>query len=98
MIRKTRHKLRNLEVALVTVGKEKRNEIEVFNIQQEIKKQRTKLEELLEADKREVEIIQKLKQAKKELAQAQKELNVYLQKKAVLDNRAGELMNLTIPS
>jgi len=98
MIRKTRQKLRELEIAIVTAEKEKKDEIEVFNFKQKIKKQRTKLEELLEADKREMEVIQELKQAKKELAKAEKELNIYLQNKAVLDNRAGELMNLTVPS
>ncbi|CAI2198579.1 13442_t:CDS:2, partial [Funneliformis geosporum] len=59
---------------------------------------RAKLEELLELDRKEVEIIQKLNQAKKELTQAEKELKVYLQKKIALDNKAGGLMNLTIPS
>ena len=98
MIRKVRQKLRELEIAIVTAEKEKKDEIEVFNLKQKIKKKRTKLEELLEADKREMEVIRELKQAKKELAKAEKELNIYLQNKAVLDNRAGELMNLTVPS
>jgi len=75
--------------------KEKK-EIAAFNLQQEIKNQRRKLEELLELDQKENKIIQELNQAKKVLAQAERELIIYQQREVDL-TKAAELMYSTIP-
>ncbi|CAJ0894885.1 3623_t:CDS:2, partial [Entrophospora sp. SA101] len=69
-------------------GEERKNEAEVFNLQLEIKKQRGKLEELLELDQKENKIIQELNQAKKQLAQAERELVIYQQKEIDLTRAA----------
>jgi len=75
--------------------KEKK-EIAAFNLQQEIKKQRRKLEELLELDQKENKIIQELNQAKKALAKAERELIIYQQREVDL-TKAAELMYSTVP-
>jgi len=75
--------------------KEKK-EIAAFNLQQEIKNQRRKLEELLELDQKENKIIQELNQAKKVLAQAERKLIIYQQREVDL-TKAAELMYSTIP-
>jgi len=81
---------------LAAIGKDKTNEFEVFNLQQEIKKQREKLEELLELDQKENKIIQELNNAKKELAHAERELIIYQQKEIDL-TKAAELRYSAIP-
>ena len=82
---------------MASVGKEKKNEPEAFNLQQEIKKQREKLEELLELDQKEGKIIQELNYAKKQLAQAERELVICQQKEIDL-TKAAELRYHSIPS
>ncbi|CAG8732362.1 16899_t:CDS:2, partial [Cetraspora pellucida] len=86
-----------LEIKKTALEKEKGQEIEVFNLEQEIKKQRTKLDELLELDRQENQIIQDLNRAKKELAQAERELIIYQQKEIDL-TKAAELRYSTIPT
>ncbi|CAG8540859.1 16773_t:CDS:1, partial [Gigaspora rosea] len=76
--------------------KEKDQETEIFNLEQEIKKQWIKLDELLELDHQENQIIQELNQAKKELAQAEQELVIYQQKEIDL-TKVAELRYSTIP-
>src|SRR5437588_3255875 len=83
---------------LAVAEKEKKDEVEVFNLQQAIKKQQREFEELLELDKKENRIIQELNQAKKELAQAEKELIICQEGEKLNLDKASELMNLTIPS
>ncbi|CAG8811036.1 33393_t:CDS:1, partial [Racocetra persica] len=97
MIEKTRLKLRELEIKKAALKKEKDQETEVFNLEQEIKKQRAKLSELLELDHQENQIIQELNRAKKELAQAERELVIYQQKEIDL-TKAAELKYSTIPA
>ncbi|CFW92783.1 ATP-dependent Clp protease (class III stress gene) [endosymbiont DhMRE of Dentiscutata heterogama] len=97
MIEKTRLKLRELEIKKAALKKEKGQETEVFNLEQEIKKQRAKLGELLELDHQENQIIQELNRAKKELAQAERELVIYQQKEIDL-TKAAELKYSTIPA
>jgi len=82
---------------MAAIRKDKKNELEAFNLQQEIKKQRDKLEELLELDQKENKIIQELNHAKKELAQAERELVIYQQKEIDL-TKAAELRYSVIPS
>jgi ATP-dependent Clp protease ATP-binding subunit ClpB len=82
---------------MAAIGKDKKNELEVFNLQQEIKKQREKSEELLELDQKENKIIQELNHSKKELAQAERELVIYQQKEIDL-TKAAELRYSIIPS
>ncbi|RIB05521.1 hypothetical protein C2G38_2219451 [Gigaspora rosea] len=86
----------NLKIKKAALEKEKDQETEIFNLEQEIKKQRTKLDELLELDHQENQIIQELNQAKKELAQAERELVIYQQKEIDL-TKAAELRYSTIP-
>ena len=81
---------------MAALEKEKKAEMVAFNLQQEIKKQRRKLEELLELDQKENKIIQELNQAKKSLAQAERELIIYQQREVDL-TKAAELMYSTIP-
>ena len=81
---------------MTALEKEKKAEMVAFNLQQEIKKQRRKLEELLELDQKENKIIQELNQAKKALAQAERELIIYQQREVDL-TKAAELMYSTIP-
>jgi ATP-dependent Clp protease ATP-binding subunit ClpB len=96
-IEKSRRKLRELEVNLVAIRAEKENEIEIFNLQQEIKRERKKIEGLLEQDQQESKIIQKLNQAKRELNQVEKQLVVY-EEKEIDFIKAAELRNFVIPS
>ena len=81
---------------MTALEKEKKTEMAAFNLQQEIKKQRRKLEELLELDQKENKIIQGLNQAKKALAQAERELIIYQQREVDL-TKAAELMYSTVP-
>jgi len=81
---------------MTALEKEKKAEMVAFNLQQEIKKKRRKLEELLELDQKENKIIQELNQAKKALAQAERELIIYQQREVDL-TKAAELMYSTIP-
>jgi len=81
---------------MTALEKENKTEMVAFNLQQEIKKQRRKLEELLELDQKENKIIQELNQAKKALAQAERELIIYQQREVDL-TKAAELMYSTIP-
>jgi len=81
---------------MTALEKENKTEMVAFNLQQEIKKQRRKLEELLELDQKENKIIQELNQAKKVLAQAERELIIYQQREVDL-TKAAELMYSTIP-
>jgi len=81
---------------MTALEKEKKTEMAAFNLQQEIKKQRRKLEELLELDQKENKIIQELNQAKKALAQAERELIIYQQREVDL-TKAAELRYSTIP-
>jgi ATP-dependent Clp protease ATP-binding subunit ClpB len=97
IIEKTRQKLRELEMSMAGVEKDKENEPEAFNLQQEIKKQREKLEELLELDRKESKIIQELNYAKKQLAQTERELVICQQKEIDL-TKAAELRYHVIPS
>ncbi|CAG8561336.1 8326_t:CDS:1, partial [Paraglomus occultum] len=97
IIEKTRRRLRELEMNMAAVEKDKKNEPEAFNLQQEIKKQREKLEELLELDRKESKIIQELNHTKKELAQAEREFVIYQQKEIDLA-KAAELRYHAIPS
>ncbi|CAG8736896.1 12927_t:CDS:1, partial [Ambispora leptoticha] len=83
---------------LTAAEKEKKDEVEVFNLQQEIKKQQREFVELLGLDQKENKIIQELNQAKKELAQAEKELIICQEGEKLDLDKASELMNLTIPS
>ncbi|CAI2201548.1 4092_t:CDS:1, partial [Funneliformis geosporum] len=52
-IRKTLQKLRELEIVMLAAQEEKKDEAKLFKLQAEIKKQRAKLEELLELDRKE---------------------------------------------
>jgi len=81
---------------MTALEKEKKTEMAAFNLQQEIKKQRRKLEELLELDQKENKIIQELNQAKKALAKAERELIIYQQREVDL-TKAAELMYSTVP-
>jgi len=81
---------------MTALEKEKKAEMVAFNLQQEIKKQRRRLEKLLELDQKENKIIQELNQAKKVLAQAERELIIYQQREVDL-TKAAELMYSTIP-
>ena len=96
IIENTRRKLRELEMNMTALEKEKKTEMAAFNLQQEIKKQRRKLEELLELDQKENKIIQELNQAKKALAKAERELIIYQQREVDL-TKAAELMYSTVP-
>jgi hypothetical protein len=84
-------------MSMAGVEKDKENEPEAFNLQQEIKKQREKLEELLELDRKESKIIQELNYAKKQLAQTERELVICQQKEIDL-TKAAELRYHVIPS
>ncbi|CAJ0869045.1 11254_t:CDS:2 [Entrophospora sp. SA101] len=96
IIEKARRKLRELEITMAARGEERRNEVEIFSLQLEIKKQQGKLEELLELDKKENKIIQELNQAKKSLAQAERESVTYQHEEIDL-TKAAELRYSIIP-
>lgn len=73
-----------------------KEKIDLFILEQEINQQRAKLKELIEKDQRESDIIQKLNDLKRELAQAEKELIIYQQKDIDL-NKAAERKYSVIP-
>src|SRR3954468_16472813 len=81
---------------LAALREEKKDEIKEFSLQQAIKNQRKKLEELLELDKKENKIIQELNKAKRELAQVEKELVIY-EEKEIDFTKAAERRYSTIP-
>jgi ATP-dependent Clp protease ATP-binding subunit ClpB len=82
---------------MAALREEEKDEIKEFSLQQEIKKQRKKLEELLELDRKENKIIQELNQAKRELAQVEKELVIY-EEKEIDFTKAAERRYSTLPS
>jgi ATP-dependent Clp protease ATP-binding subunit ClpB len=96
-IERTRKRLRELEITLADVREEKQSEADIFSIQQEIKRKREQLEELLEQDQQESEVVQKLNMVKRELIQAEKELVVY-EEREIDFAKAAERRNSIIPS
>lgn len=82
---------------MALIKEEKEHEVEIFTLQQKIKKQQEKLNELLELDRKENEIIQKLNQTKKELVQIEKEL-IFYQQKEIDFNKAAELKYSAVPT
>ncbi|CAG8645600.1 4118_t:CDS:2, partial [Ambispora gerdemannii] len=86
-----------LEINMAALREEKSNEVKEFSLQQEIKNQRKKLEELLELDKKENKIIRELNKVKRELAQVEKELIIY-EEKEIDFTKAAERRYSIIPS
>src|SRR4051812_4116221 len=80
----------------VSISQEKEEKAKLFLLQQEIIKQKEKLEELIERDKKENRIVQELNKGKKELAKLEKELVIYQQKEIDL-NKAAEIKYSAIP-
>ncbi|WNE40561.1 MAG: Chaperone protein ClpB [Mycoplasmataceae bacterium] len=80
IVEKTYQKLRNLEIEARMFNEGERDEIKLFKLQQEIKKQQEELKKLLDLDNKENKIIQELSLVKKELSQSERELINYQQK------------------
>jgi ATP-dependent Clp protease ATP-binding subunit ClpB len=96
IVEKTYQKLRGVEIEARMFKEREKDEIKLFKLQQEIKKQQEKLKRLLDLDNKENKIIQELSLAKKELSQLERELVDYQQKDIDLA-KVAELKYSNIP-